>query len=102
MEELQNLILELEEKNKTLELEIESLTSELNTAKENFTNLEDRNKKLEEHNQQLFLRATATFNTKQDINNENNEDDSKKVLKEFADTLGKDDINVLLNLIEEE
>ena len=100
-EELQNKILEQEEKIKELELDksnYEKRFTDLETSK---NELEERNKKLEEHNQQLFLRATATF---EPSNNKTYEDkeEKPKVLDEFAENLKEDDINILLELIEGE
>ena len=101
MEELQNKILELEGKISELETEIETKNTSIEEMKTSNDELTERNRKLEEHNQKLFLRASATYST-DNTGSQQNEEVPKVSIKEFADNLSKDEINILNELIEGE
>lgn len=91
-EELQEKFLTLEENYKTLKSDYEALQTSTKDK-------DERIKSLEEYNQKLFLRATAT--KKDNIIDEKEDKFESKLLGEYADLLDEDELELLKELEEE-
>lgn len=89
IEELQEKLLQTEEKFKTLE-------EDYNQTKQLLEEKQIRVKELEEYNQKLFLRATAT-QKKEEVK----EEYKSKLLGDYADLLSDDELELLKEIEED-
>ena len=88
---------ELQEELLTLKDDFKTLTEDNKVLKQQLEDKDNRVKELEQYNQKLFLRASATQNKQ----TEEKEEFKSKLLGDYINLLNEDEIEILKELEEE-
>lgn len=88
---------ELQEEVLTLKDDLKTLTEDNKVLKQQLEDKDNRVKELEQYNQKLFLRASATQNKQI----EEKEEFKSKLLGDYINLLNEDDIEILKELEED-